>query len=180
MVDGHEIKHLKNAIREIQDFPITGINFKDITTLIKNGDFFAESIDYIYDHFRDKEIDTIVGIESRGFIFGAALAYKLNIGFAAVRKPGKLPAETYVEEYDLEYGTDQLEIHKDALSETNKVLIVDDLLATGGSASATCRLVEQSGAKIQGIAFLIELAFLKGRNKINKYDVFSLINYDEE
>jgi adenine phosphoribosyltransferase len=171
---------LIKSIRSIPNFPISGITFRDITTLLKEGDLFAESVDYLYDNFREKEIDTVVGIESRGFIFGAAMAYKLNAGFVPVRKPGKLPAETFSEEYELEYGADQLEIHKDALTKNNKVLIVDDLLATGGSAMATCKLVEKTGATIQGIAFLIELAFLKGRKLIDKYDIFSLISFDGE
>ena len=174
------IEKLKKSIRSIPDFPISGITFRDITTLLKEGDLFAESVDYIYDNFRDKDIDTIVGIESRGFIFGAAMAYKLNAAFVPVRKPGKLPAEKYSEEYDLEYGADQLEIHKDALSSKNNVLIVDDLLATGGSAMATCNLVEQTGATIQGVAFLIELEFLNGRKHIDKYDIFSLLSYEGE
>ena len=174
------IEKLKRSIRSISDFPISGITFRDITTLLKNGDLFAESVDYLFDYFREKEIDTIVGIESRGFIFGAAMAYKLNAGFVPVRKPGKLPAETFTEEYELEYGSDQLEIHKDALSEENKVLIVDDLLATGGSAMATCKLIEKTGAKIQGVAFLIELKFLNGRKLIDKYDTFSLISFEGE
>jgi len=173
-------ERLRESIRSIPDFPISGITFRDITTLLKEGDLFAESVDYLYDHFREKEIDMIVGIESRGFIFGAAMAYKLNAGFIPVRKPGKLPAETFAEEYELEYGADQLEIHKDALSKENKVLIVDDLLATGGSAMATCSLVEKTGATIQGIAFLIELAFLNGRKLIDNYDIFSLISFDGE
>jgi len=176
----YDVNELKESIRSIPDFPIPGIDFKDITTLIKNGDLFTESVDYLYNHFRDKEIDTIVGIESRGFIFGAAMAYKLNVGFVPVRKPGKLPGDILAEEYELEYGADQLEIHKDALNEANNVLIVDDLLATGGSASATCKLIEKTGANIQGFAFLIELSFLNGRKLIDKYDVFSLISYDSE
>jgi len=174
------IEKLKNSIRSISDFPISGITFRDITTLLKDGDLFAESVDYLYNNFRDKEIDTIVGIESRGFIFGAAMAYKLNSSFVPVRKPGKLPGETFIEEYELEYGADQLEIHKDALSSKNNVLIVDDLLATGGSAMATCNLVEKTGACIQGVAFLIELEFLNGRKLIDKYDIFSLISYEGE
>ncbi len=174
------IEKLKNSIRSIPDFPISGITFRDITTLLKEGDLFAESVDYLYDNFRDKDIDTIVGIESRGFIFGAAMAYKLNAAFVPVRKPGKLPAEIFSEEYELEYGADQLEIHKDALSSKNNVLIVDDLLATGGSAMATCNLVEKTGATIQGVAFLIELEFLNGRKLIDKYDIFSLIFFQGE
>ncbi len=176
----YDPEELKQAIRSIPDFPIPGVVFKDITTLLKDGDQFAETIDYMYNHFRDKEIDTIVGTESRGFIFGAAMAYKLNLGFIPVRKPGKLPGETISEEYELEYGSDQLEMHKDALNEDNKVLMVDDLLATGGTASATCSLIEKTGAEIVGVAFLIELSFLNGRKLVDKYDVFSLITYDSE
>jgi len=179
-VAAENIEKLKNSIRSISDFPISGITFRDITTLLKEGDLFAESVDYLYYNFRDKDIDTIVGIESRGFIFGAAMAYKLNAAFVPVRKPGKLPAETFSEEYELEYGADQLEIHKDALSLKNNVLIVDDLLATGGSAMATCNLVEKTGATIQGVAFLIELEFLNGRKHIDKYDIFSLISFEGE
>ena len=179
-MDTEHTEKLIKSIRSIPDFPISGITFRDITTLLKEGDLFADSVDYLYDNFREKEIDTIVGIESRGFIFGAAMAYKLNAGFVPVRKPGKLPAETYAEEYELEYGADQLEIHKDALSKKNKVLIVDDLLATGGSAMATCSLVEKTGATIQGVAFLIELSFLNGRKLIDNYDIFSLISFEGE
>jgi adenine phosphoribosyltransferase len=174
------IEKLKKSIRSIPDFPISGITFCDITTLLKEGDLFAESVDYLYDNFREKDIDTIVGIESRGFIFGAAMAYKLNAGFVPVRKPGKLPGEIFAEEYELEYGADRLEIHKDALSSKNNVLIVDDLLATGGSAMATCNLVEKTGATIQGVAFLIELEFLNGRKLIDNYDIFSLISFEGE
>ena len=135
-------------IRNVPDFPIKGIQFKDITTLLKEPDVFAQSVDELYAPFRNEEINKIVGIESRGFIFGAALAYKLNIGFVPVRKPGKLPAETLVEEYELEYGQDSLEIHADALDKGNNVLVVDDLLATGGTAAATCRLVERLGGNL--------------------------------
>lgn len=176
----YKVSDLKEAIRSVPDFPIPGIIFRDITTLLKDGDLFAETIDYLYDHYREKDIDTVVGTESRGFIFGAAMAYKLNTGFVPIRKPGKLPAKTFREEYELEYGADQLEMHKDALNKDNKVLIVDDLLATGGTALASCKLVENSGAKIQGIAFLIELTFLNGRKLIDNYDVFSLITYNSE
>ncbi|MCB0265375.1 MAG: adenine phosphoribosyltransferase [Calditrichia bacterium] len=162
-------------IRNVPDFPIKGIQFKDITTLLKEPDVFAQSVDELYAPFRNEEINKIVGIESRGFIFGAALAYKLNIGFVPVRKPGKLPAETLVEEYELEYGQDSLEIHADALDKGNNVLVVDDLLATGGTAAATCRLVERLGGNIVGVAFLIELVELNGINKLNSYTVHSLM-----
>ncbi|MCB0271007.1 MAG: adenine phosphoribosyltransferase, partial [Calditrichaeota bacterium] len=147
----------------------------DITTLLTEPDVFAQSVDELYAPFRNEEINKIVGIESRGFIFGAALAYKLNIGFVPVRKPGKLPAETLVEEYELEYGQDSLEIHADALDKGNNVLVVDDLLATGGTAAATCRLVERLGGNIVGVAFLIELVELNGINKLNSYTVHSLM-----
>ncbi len=162
-------------IRNVPDFPIKGIQFKDITTLLKEPDVFAQSVDALYAPFRNEEIHKIVGIESRGFIFGAALAYKLNIGFVPVRKPGKLPAETLVEEYELEYGQDSLEIHADALDKGNNVLVVDDLLATGGTAAATCRLVERLGGNIVGIAFLIELPELNGIDKLSAYTVHSLM-----
>lgn len=162
-------------IRNVPDFPIKGIQFKDITTLLKEPDVFAQSVDALYAPFRNEEIHKIVGIESRGFIFGAALSYKLNIGFVPVRKPGKLPAETLVEEYELEYGQDSLEIHADALDKGNNVLVVDDLLATGGTAAATCRLVERLGGNIVGIAFLIELPELNGIDKLNAYTVHSLM-----
>lgn len=175
-----DVKDLKKAIRDVPDFPIKGIVFKDITTLLQNGDLFAEAIDYMYDSFRNNEIDLIAGIESRGFIFGAALAYKLNIGFVPIRKPGKLPADKLIEEYDLEYGSDQLEIHKDAIQEGQKVLLVDDLLATGGTALAACSLIEKLGANLIGVSFLIELKFLNGRKMLGDYNVTSLIQYDSE
>ncbi|RMI03489.1 MAG: adenine phosphoribosyltransferase, partial [Calditrichaeota bacterium] len=150
-------------IRNVPDFPVKGIQFKDITTLLKNKELFASTVDYMYAPFRSHEIDKIVGIESRGFIFGAAMAYKLNAAFVPVRKPGKLPADTVSAEYELEYGKDALEIHRDAIEPGETVLIVDDLLATGGTAEATCRLVKELGGTIVGLSFLIELTELKGR-----------------
>ena len=178
----HELtlKDLKSAIRDVPDFPIKGIVFKDITTLLRDGNLFAEAVDYMYDHFREKEIEVIAGIESRGFIFGAALAYKLNIGFIPIRKPGKLPAEKISEEYELEYGTDQLEIHRDAVKKGQRVLLVDDLLATGGTAQAAARLIEDLDGELIGIAFLIELCFLNGRKALKDLDIISLIQYDSE
>ena len=166
-------------IRNIPDFPVKGIQFKDITTLLKNGDVFAQTVDYMYDPFRDEDIDKIVAIEARGFIFGAALAYKLNVGFVPIRKPGKLPADTLTEEYELEYGKNSIEIHKDAIRKGEKVLIIDDLLATAGTAVASCRLVERLGGKIVGISFLIELTNLEGRKLLKKYNVQSLIKFPE-
>lgn len=171
---------LAKYIRNVPDFPIKGIGFKDITTLLKEGEAFRRSVDEIANKFDNKIIEKIVCIESRGFLYGAALAYKWNIGLAPVRKPGKLPAETISQEYQLEYGTDSVEIHKDAILPGEKVLIVDDLLATGGTASATAKLVEKLGGNIQGIAFLIELSFLNGREKLKDYEVISIVKYDSE
>ena len=172
--------NFESYIRNVPDFPVKGIQFKDITTLLKEPEVFANSVDYMYAAFRSHEINKIVGIESRGFIFGAAIAYKLNIGFVPVRKPMKLPAETIAEEYQLEYGKDSLEIHLDGISRGEKVLMVDDLLATGGTAAATARLIERVGGKIVGAAFLIELAFLNGRDKLQGFPVEALITYDGE
>lgn len=169
--------NFESYIRNVPDFPVQGIQFKDITTLLKEPEVFSTAVDHLYAPFRSHELSKIVGIESRGFIFGAALAYKLNIGFVPVRKPGKLPAETISEEYLLEYGKDSVEIHLDAISRNDRVLIVDDLLATGGTAAATCRLVERLGGKIVGLSFLIELTDLKGREKLKEYEVQSLIRY---
>jgi len=166
-----------NHIRNVPDFPVKGIQFKDITTLIKNGDLFAQAIDLIYDPFRNEEINKIVSIEARGFIFGSALAYKLNAGFVPVRKPGKLPAETMSEEYELEYSKDSIEIHKDAIEKGDKILIVDDLLATGGTAVACCKLVEKLGGQIVGLSFLIELIQLNARNFLKNYKIYSIVTY---
>ncbi|MFQ5648803.1 MAG: adenine phosphoribosyltransferase [bacterium] len=172
--------NLKEHIRNVPDFPKKGIGFKDITTLLKNGPAFREAVDVMAKRFESKRIEKIVGIESRGFIFGSVLAYNWNIGFVPVRKPGKLPAEIVREEYQLEYGTDSLEIHKDAIRGGETVLIVDDLLATGGTALATVKLLERLQAEIMGMAFLIELTFLNGREKLQGYDVFSIIEYGAE
>src|SRR3989344_6961680 len=168
---------LIKAIRDVPDFPKKGILFKDITTLLTRGELFKKVIDELGAHFKDKKIDKIVGIESRGFIFGSALAYKLGAGLVPVRKKGKLPYKTVTASYQLEYGTDTLEMHEDALEGAKHVLVVDDLLATGGTAKATAELVEKVGGKIAGYAFLIELLFLKGRDKLKQYDVHSLIQY---
>lgn len=171
---------LKSHIRTVMDFPKEGIGFKDITTLLKDGGAFREAIDNIHREFNDAEIDKVVGTEARGFIFASVLAYKWGAGFVPVRKPGKLPAATINEEYELEYGTDSLEIHKDAISKGENILIVDDLLATGGTAAATVKLVEQLGGNIVGIAFLIELTFLNGRDKFEGHRIYSDIKYDAE
>ena len=172
------MEELKQVIRNVPDFPKPGIGFKDITTLIKDGVSFQKAIDIMSDHYNPNDVDVIVGIEARGFIFASALAYKWSKGFVPVRKPGKLPAETLTEEYQLEYGTDSIEIHEDAISKNQRVLIVDDLLATGGTVAATCRLVEKLGGKIVGIAFLIELCFLNGIEKLTQYETFSIIKYE--
>ena len=169
---------LKKLIREVPDFPKKGILFYDITTLLKDKLGFARLIDALSEHYIGKEIDLVLGMEARGFIFGPALAYRLNAGFVPVRKPGKLPAETVKVSYDLEYGSNSLEVHKDAIKSGDRVLIVDDLLATGGTAVATAQLASGLGAQIAGLAFVVELDFLKGREKLGKYDVFSLLHYD--
>jgi adenine phosphoribosyltransferase len=172
-----DCESLKELIREIQDFPKPGILFYDITTLLKDKKGFARLIDALSAHYIGKEIDLVLGMEARGFIFGPALAYRLNAGFVPVRKPGKLPAETLKVSYDLEYGSTSLEVHQDAIQQGQRVLIVDDLLATGGTAAATAELAGRLGAQIAGLAFVVELDFLKGRNRLDKYDVFSLLHY---
>ena len=171
---------ISSLIRTVPNFPKEGIMFKDITTLLKDAKGFQAALEEFYNLCKDKNLTKIVGIESRGFIFGAVLADKLGIGFVPIRKPGKLPAETLSETYELEYGTDTIEIHKDALSKDDKILLHDDLLATGGTMKAACDLVEKLGAEIVQISFLIELTFLGGRKKLGKYDVQSLITYDSE
>lgn len=169
---------LTSTIRSVPDFPIDGILFYDITTLLKNPAALKESIDRLTERYREAGVEAIVGIESRGFIFGMPLAYQLGVGFVPIRKPGKLPAQTIAESYDLEYGTNTLELHVDAISAGQKVLIVDDLLATGGTARAACNLVEQLGGQVVGLAFAIELNFLNGREPLAGYDIFSLVQYD--
>ncbi len=171
------MKELKNYIRDVPDFPKKGIVFKDITTLLKDQEAFKDAIDQLTEPFREAKVDIVVGIESRGFIFGSAVAYKLGAAFVPVRKPGKLPADALKEEYALEYGTDAVEIHQDSIKEGQKVLIVDDLLATGGTMEATCKLIEQLKAEIVGIRILIELTFLKGKEKLSGYHVSSIIEY---
>jgi adenine phosphoribosyltransferase len=172
-----KLLNLKNAIRDIPDFPKKGIIFKDITTLLAQGGLFHQAIDRLASHYSGKNINKIVAVESRGFIFGASLAYKLKAGFVPIRKKGKLPYKTISATYELEYGTDTLEIHEDAIQNNEKVLIVDDLLATGGTLGATIELVKKLGGKTIGAAFLIELAFLKGREKVKDIDIFSLVKY---
>ncbi len=168
---------LANSIRDIPDFPKKGIIFKDITTLLQNPKMFKTAIDIIYEQYRNKKIESVVCVEARGFIFGAVLAYKLRAGLVLIRKKGKLPYKTYTIGCTLEYGKDVLEIHKDAIRPNARVLIVDDLLATGGTIASVCRLLKKLKAKIIGIAFLIELEFLKGRKKLKKHRIYSLIKY---
>jgi adenine phosphoribosyltransferase len=171
--------NLKPLIREVPDFPKPGILFYDITTLLKDKSGLRGIIDALCEHYRARQVDLVLGIEARGFIFAPALAYALGAGFVPVRKPRKLPAETLRVTYDLEYGTDSLEMHKDAIAPGSSVLIVDDLLATGGTAVAAARLAEQAGGKVAGLGFAIELTFLNGRAKLPGYDVFSLLKYDK-
>ena len=168
-------KDLATRIRDIPDFPKPGILFKDITTLLKDGDSFKAAVDGMMERIGDREIDVVVGMESRGFIFGAPIAYKLGVGFVPVRKLGKLPADVVSVEYDLEYGSATLEMHKDALRPGAKVLIVDDLLATGGTVAGTIELVKQLKGEIVALAFLIELVALKGRDKLAGHDIVTLI-----
>ena len=168
---------LQEYIRDIPDFPKPGIIFKDITTLLKDTDAFKKAIDSIVEKFKGKKIDVVVAVEARGFIFGGALAYKLGAGFVPVRKKGKLPGKTTAVTYELEYGTDTLEIHHDAIAPGSNVLIVDDLLATGGTVKAVTDLIKQLNGTIAGIAFLIELSFLKGKEKLKGYPVVSIIKY---
>ena len=179
-MNNDEIESIRQAIRDVPNFPKPGILFKDIMPLLGNGPLFAKTINILADRYRDQRIDTVLGIESRGFIVGAALAYRLNAGFSAVRKPGKLPYDTHSATYDLEYGTDSLEIHTDAIRANARVVIADDLIATGGTAAATAKLVSKLGAQVVECAFVIELSFLKGREKLQPYNVFPILQYDGE
>jgi adenine phosphoribosyltransferase len=176
-MDELEIRELKAAIREIPDWPKKGILFYDVTTLLKQGRCLVRTIDALVEPFRDQRIDMVVGVEARGFIFAPAVAYALRTGFVPVRKPGKLPAAKFRMEYELEYGTDSLEIHQDALEPGMRVLIVDDLIATGGTARAVAEMAEKMGATVAGLDFVVELVALKGRDKLAKYDVRSILQY---
>lgn len=170
--------NLDIIIRDVPDFPKKGIIFKDITTLLQDGEAFRMASNRMLKRYLDDKIDKVVGIEARGFIFGGVMAYKLGCGFVPARKPGKLPFSTIREEYTLEYGSNSLEIHDDSIASGDRVLIVDDLLATGGTALAAARLAEKLGGEVAGIEFLIELGFLRGREKLLKYPVHSLITYE--
>lgn len=168
---------LKSLIRDIPDFPKKGIIFKDIMPLLQNKESFSKAIDTLAERYKGKKIDLIASVEARGFIFGAAMAYKLGAGLVPIRKKGKLPYKTTSVTYDLEYGQDTLEMHNDAISKGDKVLLVDDLLATGGTAGAVCDLITKSGGEIVEVTFLIELEFLKGRTKLKDHPIFSLIKF---
>ena len=168
---------LKKYIADIQDFPIDGILFRDITPLMADGEAFSEACDRIIQYAKEQKVDVIVGPESRGFIFGCPIAYALKVGFVPVRKPGKLPRETVSHKYDLEYGSNELHIHKDGIKAGQRVLIVDDLLATGGTVAATIKIVEELGGIVAGCAFLIELEELEGRKSIAGYDIYTQLTY---
>lgn len=168
---------LAQMIRDVPDFPVEGIIFKDITTLLKDAAAFRVAVDALAQNYAGKKIDKIVAVEARGYIFGAVLAYQLGTGFVPIRKPGKLPAKTVRETYELEYGTDTIEIHKDAIAPGEQILVVDDLLATGGTTRATIKLVEKLGGEVMSVACLIELTFLNGRDKLQGYDVCAVIKY---
>jgi adenine phosphoribosyltransferase len=173
------MQDFKQLIRNVPDFPKKGILFYDITTLLRDAAALREVLDLLASRYQKQPIDLVLGVESRGFIFAPTLAYQLGAGFVPVRKPGKLPAETLKVTYDLEYGKDTLEVHKDAIQKGQRVLVVDDLLATGGTGVAAIQLIEQLGGKVVGLAFLVELEFLNGRKRLNGYDVYSLLRYQE-
>ncbi len=169
--------YVESKVRDIVDFPKKGIVFRDITTAVKDAKALKFMIDFLTEQYADKKIDYVAGVESRGFIFGSALAYNLGAGFVMIRKPGKLPADVISQEYSLEYGTDKIEMHADAIEEGKNVLVIDDLLATGGTVDAACKLLKKVGANIVGAAFIIELSDLGGREKLKDVDVVSMIQY---
>lgn len=174
------IMDYKKIIRNVPDFPKAGINFKDITTLVKNAEALRRSCVELADRFRNDKIDAVAGIESRGFIFGSLIAGELGVGFIPIRKPGKLPAPTVSASYELEYGQNELHMHKDAVEKGQQILVVDDLLATGGTLRAACQLIETLGGRVAGIAVVVELTFLSGRDKLKPYPIVSLVTYDKE
>jgi adenine phosphoribosyltransferase len=175
---GMNVADLRAKIRDIKNFPTEGILFKDITTLLRDGPAWRFAVDSLASHYQSERVDIVVGVESRGFIFGGAVAHQLQAGFVPVRKVGKLPGPTIEVEYELEYGRDTLAMHEDAITPGQRVLAVDDLLATGGTMAATLRLIQQLGGLVVGVAFMIELAFLRGREKLRSYPIHSLIVYD--
>ncbi len=172
--------NLVSVIRNVPDFPKKGIMFRDITTVLQNKEALQFCIDSLYEQYKNAGIQKVVGIESRGFILGAALAYKLGVGFVPIRKPGKLPSAKIKQEYQLEYGTDAMELHTDAIAKGERVLLHDDLLATGGTIGAACSLIEKLDGNIVSLSFIIELSFLQPRFKLSKYNIFSLVQYDSE
>ena len=174
------MEKIKKAIRTIPDFPKEGIMFRDITTLLKDADAFKEAIDALVEHYRHQTFDLVAGIESRGFIIAGIIAHLLGKGFIPIRKPGKLPAETYRVDYELEYGKDAVEMHKDSVSKGNRVLVVDDLLATGGTMKAACDLVEKAGGIVTECAFIVDRPALTGRGKLQDYQIFTLVEYEGE
>ncbi|MFH1862376.1 MAG: adenine phosphoribosyltransferase [bacterium] len=174
------MKDLKSLIRTVPDFPKKGIGFKDITTLVKDAEGFRQAVQQMFEPFKNDNVQKIAGIESRGFILGGAMAYEQHLPFVPFRKPRKLPAATVSESYELEYGTDSIEMHVDAISKGERVLVVDDLLATGGTAAAACKLVEKLGGIVVGVSFLIELSFLPGRRKLDGHKLSVLIDFDSE
>ena len=176
----NDLEYVKEHVRQVPDFPKKGILFLDVTTALKDAKAFEKSMEFLYNNFKDEKIDYVAGMESRGFIYGAALANMLHVGFIPIRKPNKLPAETIKEDYTLEYGTNTIEMHKDAIKSGDRVLIVDDLLATGGTAAAACNLIKRAGGEVVSTAFIIELYPLKGREKLEKkgYKVVSMLGYD--
>ncbi len=174
------MEKIKKAIRTIPHFPKKGIMFRDITTLLKDADAFKETIDALVERYLNQSLDLVAGIESRGFIIAGAIAYLLGKGFIPIRKPGKLPAETFRVEYELEYGKDAVEMHKDSVFKGARVLVVDDLLATGGTMKAACDLVERAGGTVVECAFIVDLPDLKGRKKLQKYQIFTLVEFEGE
>ncbi len=170
---------LKQIVREIPDFPKPGILFYDITTLLRDGKGFAEVIDIFARHYRDQKLDAVVGVEARGFIFAAAVANRLGLGFIPVRKPGKLPYRTVSQSYQLEYGTDTLEMHADAVQRGDRILLIDDLMATGGTARAVAEMIRGQGGEVAGMGFVIELEFLSGRKSLPGYEIFSILKYQK-
>ena len=174
------MENIRKKIRTIIDFPKKGIMFRDITTLLKDAGGLKETIDFFLKRYKDMPIDLVAGIESRGFIIAGAIAYSMGKGFVPIRKPGKLPAETYRVEYELEYGKDAIEMHKDAIEKGAHVLMVDDLLATGGTMRAACEMIEKAGGKVVECAFIVELPDLKGKEKLKNYNIFTLVEFEGE
>ncbi|MFA6924642.1 MAG: adenine phosphoribosyltransferase [Bacteroidales bacterium] len=174
------MRKLKDKIRSIPNFPIENVTFRDITTLMQDAEAFREACDHFYTRYKDKKIDKVIGIDARGFVFGAVLAYKLNVGFVPIRKKGKLPYKTISEKYNLEYGSAEMEIHKDAIKKNERVVIIDDLIATGGTVSAAVKLVEKLGGVIVECAFIVELPALKGREMIKGKSIFTMVSFEGE